>query len=194
MSSITGFCQQNEEHGPHSDAEHDDLANVDKPHLAGQQVPPNIGSDVHEVTSHEDQHVVLGLFVDCANCQPNHNANQRHEVDESIAEHCLYVGKAVFDQNSNVSHFSWDLVRHNGNHNRRDDMHISRGKANADSKAIEEVVNEGREQVQVASRAFAFQVFPAGFFLLNSTATSFVGGFSRNVSRISQNQNIGQAR
>jgi hypothetical protein len=57
----------------------------------------------------------------------------------------LDVRKPVFKEYADVSHLARNFVGESGNNDWGYDMHVSRGKAHSNAKAIEEVVDERRK-------------------------------------------------
>jgi hypothetical protein len=114
-----------------------------------KQIPPNIRPNVDEVASHEHHHIVLIAFLHPSDSQARNHSSQRHEVYHSVPHHRLIASESTLYEDADITHLPRNLMRYDRYHHRHIDSRVSSPESDPYREAIEEVVNEGGEQVQV---------------------------------------------
>ena len=114
-----------------------------------QQIPPDIRPNVDEIACHEDHHIVLIAVLHPSDSQARNHSSQRHEVDHSVPHHRLIASESTLYEDADIPHLPRNLMRDDGYHHRHVDSRVSSPESDPYREAIEEVVNEGGEQVQV---------------------------------------------
>ena len=108
-------------------------------------MPPNVSANVDEISSHENQDVVLSLFAGASDGQASEYSDERHEIDEAVAEHGLNARKTIFHQDADIAHLARDFMCESRDNEGNDGASIFGGEGDADSETVKEIVNQGRE-------------------------------------------------
>ena len=105
-------------------------------------MPPNVSANVDEISSHENQDVVLSLLADASDGQASEYSDERHAIDEAVAEHCLNARKAIFHQDADIAHLTRDFMCESRDNEGNDGASIFGSEGDADSETIKEIMNE----------------------------------------------------
>lgn len=124
-----------------------------------EEVSPDVRSNVKEVAGHKDECILAHHIGDPVRIEAKINTYKWNQIHQTVADHCFSLVESTFQQDSYISHLSWNLMRNNANSHRHKFIWITKAEGNPDSKAINEIMEKRTKKIQKSSRFLAVYNF-----------------------------------